>query len=105
MRSPDVSWVSNERCSVLSDEDVKKFAHVCPDFLIELRSISDNLKILKLKMQEYINNGCRLGLLIDPIQNQVFVFKPNSLTIKQFSESITGEDVLPGLVLDLSFFK
>ena len=105
VRSPDVSWISNERNDVLTKDDIKKFAHVCPDFLIELRSVSDNLETLKLKMQEYIDNGCRLGLLIDPMQKQVHVYQPGYLIIKAFSESITGEDVLPGLVLDLSFFK
>ncbi len=105
VRSPDVGWISNERNDLLTKEDVKKFAHVCPDFVIELRSVSDNLNSLKLKMQEYMDNSCRLGLLIDPMQKQVHVYRTDSITIKTFSDKITGKDVLLDFVLDLSFFK
>ena len=105
VRSPDVSWISMEKYNELSKEDIKKFAHVCPDFVIELRSVSDNLETLKLKMEEYIENGLRLGFLVDPIQKQVHVYKPESTIIKSFSEQITGEDLLVGLEMDFSFFK
>jgi len=103
VRSPDVSWVSKERHLALPEGELKIFAHVCPDFIIELRSVSDSLSTLKLKMEEYIENGCRLGFLIDPAEKNVHIYKPGSASIKSFSDVITGENVLEGFVLDLSF--
>jgi Uma2 family endonuclease len=106
-RSPDVSWVKLERWEALSPEDRKRFPPLCPDFVIELRSETDSLKELRAKMQEYQNNGARLGWLIDPQTPLVEIYRPTRdvETINfSFEEppSLSGEDVLPGFILDLT---
>lgn len=104
VRSPDVAWVSKDRWDTLSEEDRQKFAPLCPDFVVEIRSNSDELKILKDKMEEYRDNGCRLGWLIDRTSKQVFIYRANgSIEIKQGSNVIlSGEDVLPELSIQVS---
>lgn len=101
VRAPDVSWVSNERLSALSEEELWKFAPVCPDFVIEICSPSDSLEKVKLKMQEYIANGCRLGWLIDRKNHQVFIYRENGTIslVNSFSQKLSGEQVLPGFEL------
>jgi Uma2 family endonuclease len=106
-RSPDVSWVKLERWEALSPEDRKRFPPLCPDFVIELRSETDSLKELRAKMQEYRTNGALLGWLIDPQTPLVEIYRParDVETINfSFDESptLSGEDVLPGFVLDLT---
>ena len=76
MRAPDVSWISEERFARLTKKDLQKFPPICPDFVLELRSRTDRMARLRTKMVEYIDNGARLGWLIDPIQKQVFVYRP-----------------------------
>ena len=101
-RSPDVAWVRLDRWSALSEEEREKFPPICPDFVIELRSRTDSLKPLQDKMQEYINSGLRLGWLIDPQNQQVEIYRPNrEVEILPFPISLSGEDILPGFVLDL----
>ncbi|AQG81083.1 Uma2 family endonuclease [Spirosoma montaniterrae] len=103
MRAPDVAWVSHERLATVSPDDLKKFAHVCPDFVIELASESDDLVHLKKKMSQYIKNGVRLGWLIDPFGKQTLVYRPGQETTTMlFVDTLTGEDVLPGFTLRLS---
>ena len=68
MRAPDVSWLSQERYEQLPKRERKRFARVCPDFVLELRSETDRLRTLHKKMAEYIDNGARLGWLIDPLE-------------------------------------
>jgi Uma2 family endonuclease len=105
-RAPDASWVSNERLSGISAGQRKKFLPVCPDFVLELHPPSDSLSKVKEKMTEYMENGCRLGWLIDPQNEQVFVYRMDGSisVIKSFSEPLLGEDVLPGFELNLSAF-
>ncbi len=102
-RGPDASWIAIERWEALSKEDREAFAPICPDFVIELRSRTDRMKILKQKMTDYITNGVRLGWLIDPYQREVFIYRPNHET-EPLAEpvSLSGEEVLPGFLLDLS---
>ncbi len=104
MRSPDVSFVKKEKWEALSLEDQEKFAPVCPDFVIELRSKSDSLEQLKSKMEKWISNGCELGWLIDPIEKKSYIYKPNLSTkeVNGFDKLLSGEDLLPGFELDLS---
>lgn len=103
MRAPDVAWVSHERLSAVSPGELKKFAHLCPDFVIELASESDDLFHLKRKMDKYIANGVRLGWLIDPFGQQTFIYRPDrEPETKPFADELSGEDVLPGFVLRLS---
>ncbi|MBD2337144.1 Uma2 family endonuclease [Calothrix sp. FACHB-156] len=101
-RSPDVSWVKIERWNALTPEQQQKFAPICPDFVVELRSPSDSLKDLQDKMQEYIENGARLGWLIDRKNKRVEIYRPGKdVEILDNPESLSGEDVLPGFVLHL----
>ena len=76
-RSPDVSWIKLERWNALTEEQKASFAPICPDFVIELRSSSDTLKGLQKKMQEYIDNGVSLGLLIDRKNRKVYIYRPD----------------------------
>jgi Uma2 family endonuclease len=101
-RSPDVAWVSMERWEVLTPAQRKKFLPLCPDFAVELVSETDDVEETRSKMQEYINNGLRLGWLIDPRTRQVEIYRPNQVVeVLQSPATLLGEDVLPGFVLDL----
>ncbi len=102
-RGPDASWIAMERWEALSKEDRETFAPICPDFVIELRSRTDRLIDLKKKMDDYVANGVRLGWLIDPYKRQTYIYRQNREmeTVAQPS-SLSGEDVLPEFVLDLS---
>lgn len=103
MRAPDVAWVSYERLAMVSPEELKKFAHLCPDFVIELASESDDIAHLKRKMDKYIANGVRLGWLIDPFGQQTLIYRPDQEPeTKPFDDELSGEAVLPGFVLRLS---
>ena len=100
-RAPDASWVKKERWEGLTPSQRKKFAPLCPDFVIELRSPSDRVKDLQNKMEEYMDNGARLGWLIDPDSRQVYIYGPSG-EIEQLdnpTEVKGDESVLPGFVL------
>jgi Uma2 family endonuclease len=100
-RSPDASWVKKERIVVLNP-DPAKFLPMAPDFVVELRSASDSLETLQQKMQEYIGCGVRLGWLIDPQNQQVEIYRiGQKVEVLESPLSLSGEDVLPGFVLDL----
>lgn len=104
-RSPDAAWVTNERWESLTPEEQEKFPPLCPDFVIELRSRTDSLTQLQEKMQEYLNSGLRLGWLINPQAQQVEIYLPNqTVEIVQLPATLSGEDVLPGFVLNLPVF-
>jgi Uma2 family endonuclease len=101
-RSPDASWVSRERWQALTPEQKGTFANICPDFVVELRSSSDRLESLQTKMREYINNGARLGWLINPQQRQVEIYRPELVVeVLENPSQLSGEAVLPGFVLNL----
>ncbi|WP_019501018.1 Uma2 family endonuclease [Pseudanabaena sp. PCC 6802] len=101
-RSPDASWVRRERLLALQC-DPAKFLPMAPDFVAELRSETDNLEKLQRKMQEYIKNGVRLGWLLDPKNQRAEIYRPGKDVEVLFAPtSLSGEDVLPGFVLDLA---
>lgn len=104
MRSPDAAWINQEHWEKVPQEDKDRFAHICPDFVIELRSKSDSLKVLKQKMQEWVENGCRLAWLIDLAEQKVYIYRKDGSTdvIGTFDEKVSGEDVLPGFDLELT---
>ncbi|WP_371735590.1 Uma2 family endonuclease [Dolichospermum sp. UHCC 0315A] len=105
-RSPDVAWIANERWESLTIQEKEKFAKICPDFVIELRSRTDSLSQLQEKMQEYLNSGLRLGWLIDTQNQQVEIYRQNqSVEIVSLPTSLSGENVLPGFILELPVFK
>lgn len=101
-RSPDASWIPMEKWEALTPEQRKKFLPLCPDFVIELVSESDDLADTQAKMREYLENGLRLGWLINPKSQQVEIYRSHQPTeVLQSPTSLSGEDVLPGFVLDL----
>ncbi|NJK69737.1 MAG: Uma2 family endonuclease [Microcoleus sp. SU_5_3] len=101
-RSPDASWVEKSRWEALTPEQREKFIPLCPDFVIELVSPSDSLKKTQDKMQEYIENGCRLGSLINRKKREVEIYRPGTdVEILPSPQTLSGENVLPGFVLNL----
>ena len=97
VRSPDASWIRLDRWNALSPEQKRTFAPICPDFVVELISPSDDKIDLQEKMKEYINQGARLGWLIDPESRTVELYRPDrAVEVLQNPESLSGEDVLPG---------
>jgi Uma2 family endonuclease len=104
-RSPDVAWVKSDRWESLNLEEQEKFPPLCPDFVIELRSQTNSLNQLQEKMQEYLDSGLQLGWLINPQSQQVEIYRPNQMVeIIQLPTTLSGEKVLPGFILDISFF-
>jgi len=102
IRAPDIAWVAQQRWDTLTPEQRKGFAPLCPDFIIELASETDDLDDLRAKMQEYLDNGCRLGWLIDPKTHQAEIYRPGQpAEVLQSLATLDGEDVLPGFVLNL----
>jgi len=102
IRSPDAAWVKRERMEAIKP-DPGKFLPLAPDFVVELRSPSDNLKLLQQKMQEYLDNGVRLGWLINPQDQSVEIYRPSqAVEVLESPTRLSGEDVLPGFTLDLS---
>ncbi len=102
IRSPDASWVSQAGWDSFSEPQKGTFANICPDFVVELRSHSDTLKSLQEKLQEYMDNGAKLGWLIDPQTRTVAVYRVG-LEVEVLSNpaELSGENVLPGFVLNL----
>ncbi|MEZ2239422.1 Uma2 family endonuclease [Microcoleus sp.] len=102
-RSPDASWVKLERWQTLTLKEREGFAPLCPDFVVELRSKSDNMEPLREKMREYIANGAILGWLIDRKNQKVEIYRQNQdVEILDSPSTLSGEDVLPRFVLDLT---
>lgn len=102
IRSPDASWIRQERWNALTKEQRVGFAPICPDFVIELRSPTDRLSELQAKMEEYIDNGARLGWLIDPIDKRVYVYRPGQpVEILDDPTTLSGDPVLLGFVLSV----
>jgi Uma2 family endonuclease len=102
-RAPDASWVRMSRLAKLSARQKKKFAPLCPDFVIEVRSASDRLPALQKKMEEYLDNGAILGWLIDPQERKVHVYRPRKrVACLDRPKSLSGDPELPGFVLKLA---
>ena len=101
-RSPDTAWLRRERWNALTEEERESFVPLCPDFVLELRSATDSLMFLQDKMQEYIANGAQFGLLLDPKSKQAYVYRPDQPVERLDNpQTIAGDPVLPGFVLDL----
>lgn len=102
MRSPDVAWVSRARLATVTPAQREKFLPLCPDFVVELRSPSDTLKITQEKMGEYCANGAQLGWLIDAAQQRVYVYRSGApVECLDAPTQVSGDPVLPGFVLNL----
>lgn len=101
-RSPDLSWIKNERWENLTAVEQEKFPPICPDFVVELRSPSDSIKNLQAKMQEYLENGASLGWLIDPLERKVYVYRTNAATeILDDPKVVSGEALLENFTLKM----
>ena len=102
MRSPDASWLKRDRWDALTEEQKEAFPPVCPDFVVELRSESDCLKRIQNKMREYRDNGARLGWLINLETWQVEIYRQGQeVEVLESPTTLSGEDVLPGFILNL----
>ena len=102
IREPDASWISRSRLEALTPEQRSGFYNICPDFVIELRSDTDRLSVLQAKMQEYMDNGARLGLLIDPLDKRVYIYRPDrEVETLENPETVSADPILPGFTLDL----
>ncbi len=103
-KSPDASWMRLDRWNSLTPEEQEKFAPICPDFVLELRSSSDRLKTLQEKMEEYMEEpGVQLGWLIDRKNRKVYIYRPGMETeCLNNPATVSGDRVLPGFVLNLS---
>jgi Uma2 family endonuclease len=101
-RSPDASWIKLERWDALTEEEKQKFPPICPDFVVELLSPSDSLKVAQEKMREYIDNGVRLGWLINRKSRQVEIYRQGQeVEVLESPVTLSGEDVLQGFILNL----
>ena len=101
-RSPDVSWVEKSRWDALTKEQKEKFLPLCPDFVIEILSPNDSLKKTQMKMQEYIENGCRLGWLVNRKKQEVEIYRPGKqVEVLKLPQTLSGENILPGFVLNM----
>ncbi len=103
VRSPDACCINKERLEKLSEKERRGFINICPDFVIELRSAFDSLPQLKTKMLEYVENGSKLGWLIDAGKRRVHIYRQDKeVEILENPQTLSGENVLQGFELDLS---
>ena len=99
-RSPDAAWIKREKWDRLTEQEKERFGRFCPDFVVELRSISDRLTPLSAKMVEWMENGASLGWLIDPFKRRVYVYRAaQELLILENPETVSGDPLLPGFKL------
>ena len=106
-RSPDVAWIKKERWDALTPEQQRKFPPICPDFVLELMSSSDNLAVAQAKMQEFQANGVKLGWLIQRQTKRVEIYRSGQPTGQPMEvliapQTLSGENILPGFVLDMN---
>lgn len=104
-RSPDAAWILRERWEALTPEQRRKFPPIAPDFVIELRSATDELESLREKMGEYLDAGVRLGWLINPQQQQVEIYRQGrQVEVQNLPAELSGEVVLPGFTLSVALY-
>jgi Uma2 family endonuclease len=103
LRMPDVAWIAKSSWKKLSQEERKKFVKLVPEFVVEVKSSSDSLVELQQKMKMYVGNGVKLGWLIDPAREKVWIYRGNGETdtVSGFDRSLSGENVLKGFTLKL----
>lgn len=107
VRSPDAAWVSKERWERLTEKEKEQFPPICPDFVIELLSVSDELASTQLKMREWIANGCHLAWLINPYEQKAYIYRHGGKTevVDSFEGKLFGEEVLKGFEFELNVLK
>jgi len=101
MRSPDAAWVQLARLRGLTRREKEQFIPLCPDFVIEVASPSDELSDLREKMHEYRNSGLALGWLIMPASTQVEVYDSSGVELLNSPQAVSADPTLPGFKLDL----
>ena len=102
MRSPDAAWLPLSKWNALTAKQRKKFLPLCPDFVVELRFPTDSLAALKKKMREYLDNGAEMGLLVDPEQRRVHVYRRGrKVQILEDPKTVACDPLLPGFALDV----
>jgi Uma2 family endonuclease len=103
VRAADAAFITHERWNTVPPDDRKKFAHICPDFVLEIFSENDDFKSLQNKLKEWIDNGCKLAWMIHPEKKETFIYRKNGeIEIKPFTVALDGEDILPGFSLVLT---
>jgi len=103
-RSPDASWTLKSRVKKVGAREKKGFLHLCPDFVIEIKSHSDRMRTVHAKMREYLANGAQLGWLIDPENRSVEIYRPDGQVESRTSiTKLKGEGPVAGFVLDLTY--
>ncbi len=104
IKSADTAWVMRERWEALPKASREKFPPITPDFIIEIRSKTDSLTVLKEKVEEYMENGCRLAWLIDRIEERIYIYRANGSRdeVDSFEKTLSGEDVLVGFTLRIA---
>lgn len=107
MRSPDAAFIYKDKWTSLSKDQREKFAPICPDFVVEIRSQSDRLSLLQDKMLEWIENGAELAWLLDPLEEKAYIYRLNKRLeeIYSFDGQLSGENILPGFIFDLTLLK
>lgn len=104
-RSPDAAWVELSRWQALTPEQRRRFPPIAPDFVMEVRSSTDNLETLRKKMQEYLASGVRLGWLFNPQDQQVEIYQPGQeAEVRLLPTKLSGESVLPNFVMSVERF-
>src|SRR5262249_50672508 len=99
----DASWVRSDRLAAFTNKQLERFAHLCPDFAAEIKSPSNRMSELKMKMAEYIENGAQLAWLIDPYRQRVYIYRPGKPVERLESPAaISGDPVLPGFIFNVS---
>ena len=101
MLSPDASYVLPKRLKGLTRDDLTGFPRLCPDFIIELLSISDSLPKAQQKMERWIENGATLGWLIDPYKKKVYIYEPDRKAPAVSGNTVQGNGPVEGFTLDL----
>ncbi|WP_247214942.1 Uma2 family endonuclease [Synechococcus sp. C9] len=103
IRSPDAAWINASRWNALTAAQRRRFAPLCPDFVLELKSPSDDLSTLQAKLQEYMENGAQLGWLIDPETCQVYCYRPGqTVQVCDRPNTLSADPVLPNFTMDFT---
>lgn len=99
--SPDAAYVTAEQLAGLTSNDLKHFLHFAPAFVIELRSESDSLSAAQKKMEAWIENGSKLGWLIDPQNRSVYIYETGKEPRLESASTVSGSGPVQGFILDL----
>jgi Uma2 family endonuclease len=102
-RAPDASWLLKERWNTLTPAQKEEFAPICPDFVVELCSPSDDRDVVRAKMREYLAQGARLGWMLDPRDGSAEIYRPGQpVEVRSKPATLSGEDVLVGFTVELN---